>query len=58
MKLFLHQIVDIKNFGVKLVCIDEYGKSYMLDKPYVPYFFAVDLKSDMSFGVLIMTYSE
>ena len=43
MKLFLHQIAEIKNFGVKLVCLDEDGTSYMLDKAYTPYFYAVDL---------------
>ena len=43
MKLFLHQVAEIKNFGVKLVCIDEDGKSHILDKPYTPYFYAIDL---------------
>ena len=43
MKLFLHQIAEIKNFGVKIVCIDDTGQSHVMDQAYTPYFFAVDL---------------
>ena len=43
MLLFLFQIGYIKNFGVRLVCLDESGNVHYLDKPYTPYFFAVDM---------------
>ena len=43
MRFFLHQIIEIKNFGVKLVCVDEHGQSHILDRAYTPFFYAVDL---------------
>jgi hypothetical protein len=43
MKLFLFQINEIPNFGVRLICLDIDGKVHIFDKRYTPYFFAANM---------------
>ena len=43
MQLFLFQILEVKNYGVKLVCLAADGTVHFIDKPYTPYFYAVNM---------------
>ena len=43
MQLFLFQILEVKNYGVKLVCLTADGSVQFIDKPYTPYFYAVNM---------------
>lgn len=43
MQLFLFHVIEVVKKGVQLICLSADGAVHILDKPYMPYFYAVNM---------------